>query len=571
MTSFNEIVALTLFFLPLFSSVLFAVIKQQYIKWLIYFQLAVIFICTSSLFLVGIKEFNTGLSYLNEPIYFEFSTTPIILFLIIQVALWIYLIKSELGQVSLRFHSIVLSIGLAFGFISFFSGQFMIRYIALEIVGLCVALSTITSLTSISEFKQFGFVFLILRTGDIGLWISILILQNQTQSLDISEMINAASQLPLSNQAWVLAGFLLAVFVKTAIWPFGSWLQFSGTKKQNFVNWIPEILMPSLGLYLLYRVIPVIQSNEIFLSITGLIIVVYLALLIVLHRSQVLRLERKLIYYSLLFGMAIFLSTILSSTLFSYYIWALFSFFTFMNPQNDQDKRHVILLQSIALLVMNGTVAAVIFRDQSLFTLFIWIGLTLLVMDWVLQYQLSNKLSALFNTKQTTAINYSSVPFTDESTQWLNKGIEWKEKSAHWFYQQFEIRFLGNIFSKSRMALVKFSHWVSTNIEMGLSRAWVGLIHGIIKISELTMKKIEEKLEEALVNISKMLVRLSKTTLIQIEDGGSKKTTSLINKTIKKLGYYEIRIQNKSFRWDLLWVPLFLVLIIIFIIISQRG
>ena len=176
MTSFNEIVALTLFFLPLFSSVLFAVIKQQYIKWLIYFQLAVIFICTSSLFLVGIKEFNTVLIYLNEPIYFEFSTTPIILFLIIQVALWIYLIKSELGQGSLRFHSIVLSIGLAFGFISFFSGQFMIRYIALEIVGLCVALSTITSLTSISEFKQFGFVFLILRTGDIGLWISILIL-----------------------------------------------------------------------------------------------------------------------------------------------------------------------------------------------------------------------------------------------------------------------------------------------------------------------------------------------------------------------------------------------------------
>jgi hypothetical protein len=85
------------------------------------------------------------------------------------------------------------------------------------------------------------------------------------------------------------------------------------------------------------------------------------------------------------------------------------------------------------------------------------------------------------------------------------------------------------------------------------------------------MKKIEKKLEEALLHISKMLVRLSKTTLIQIEDGGTKKTASLINKTIKKLGYFEIRIQNKSFRWDLLWVPFVLVVIIIFIIISQRG
>jgi hypothetical protein len=466
----------------------------------------------------------------------------------------------------------VLSIGLAFGFISFFSGQFMIRYIALEIVGLCAALSTITSPTSVSEFKKFGFVFLILRTGDIGLWTSILILQNHTQSLDISEMISASSQLTLSNQAWVLAGFLFAVFVKTAIWPFGSWLQFSGTKKQNYINWIPEILMPSLGLYLLYRIIPVIQSNERFLGITGLIIVGYLALLIVLHRSKELRLERKLIYYSLLFGMAIYLSTILSSTLFSYYIWALISLFTFLNLQNDQEKRHVILFQSIALMVMNGTVAAIIFQDQSLFTFVIWIGLTFLVVDWVLQYQLSTMLSnALLNTKQTTAINYSSVAFTDESTQWLNKGIEWTEKSVHWFYTQFEIRFLGNIFSKSRMALVKFSHWVSTTIEMGLSRAWVGLIHGVIQISELTMKKIEKKLEEALLHISKMLVRLSKTTLIQIEDGGTKKIASFINKTIKKLGYFEIRIQNKSFRWDLLWVPFVLVVIIIFIIISQRG
>jgi hypothetical protein len=553
-------------------SIFFAVIKQQYIKWLIYFQLAVIFICTSSLFLVGIKNFNSGLSFLNESIYFDFSTTPIILFLIIQVSLWIYLLKSDWGEGSLRLHSIVLSIGLAFGFISFFSGQFMIRYIALEIVGLCAALSTITSPTSVSEFKKFGFVFLILRTGDIGLWTSILILQNHTQSLDISEMISASSQLNLSNQAWVLAGFLFAVFVKTAIWPFGSWLQFSGTKKQNYINWIPEILMPSLGLYLLYRIIPVIQSNERFLGITGLIIVGYLALLIVLHRSQVLRLERKLIYYSLLFGMAIYLSTILSSTLFSYYIWALISLFTFLNLQNDQEKRHVILFQSIALMVMNGTVAAIILQDQSLFTFVIWIGLTFLVVDWVLQYQLSTMLSnALLNTKQTTAINYSSVAFTDESTQWLNKGIEWTEKSVHWFYTQFEIRFLGNIFSKSRMALVKFSHWVSTTIEMGLSRAWVGLIHGVIQISELTMKKIEKKLEEALLHISKMLVRLSKTTLIQIEDGGTKKIASFINKTIKKLGYFEIRIQNKSFRWDLLWVPFVLVVIIIFIIISQRG
>jgi hypothetical protein len=90
----------------------------------------------------------------------------------------------------------------------------------------------------------------------------------------------------------------------------------------------------------------------------------------------------------------------------------------------------------------------------------------------------------------------------------------------------------------------------------------------VVKLSETTFNQVEMKIEELLVNISKALVQLSKTTLIHIEDGGTKKTETFIQRMIGRLGQYEENSQNRSFRWDLLWVPLVLVVIIIFLVIS---
>jgi len=569
MVNMKEIVILTLFFLPLLLSVFYAVINRQYWKWLIFLQQAIVFVGTLSVLLLGIKDFATGLSFLNEPIYLEFSTTPAILFLFIQFALWIYLVNSDWCENSSRFHVIVLNIALAFGFVSFFSGQFMIRYIALEIVGLCVALSAIESFANRSKYKKFGFIFLILRTGDIGLWTSILILQNHAQSLDISEMISAASQLSLLNQAWVLAGFLFAVLVKTAILPFGLWLQFSGSEKNNFINWVPKILMPSLGLYLLYRIKPLIQSHEILIGVTGFFIVSLIVLLMVLHRLGRLKVERWLLFYSLIFGMSVYLSTFSSSTLFSYYIWAAILFITFLIVENQLYRTSPFLLKAIVLMMMNGAVATVIFQNHSLYIFVIWVGLTLLVTDWVSHYQLSMKLqSALFNKQQKMHVDYHSEVFTEKSTKWLNKVIARTEKSAYWFYQQCEIKIFANIFPMLSKTLINVSEWTSLNIEMGLTRVWVGSIRGVVKISELTRTKIEATLEGTLVNISNQLVKLSNVTLIQLEDGGSKKTSLMIKKAINQLGIYDNQTQKKSLRWDLFWVPIILVVIIIFLIIS---
>ena len=482
------------------------------------------------------------------------------------------MVKHDWGIESSRFHIIVLNIALAFGFVSFFSGQFMIRYIALEIVGLCVALSAIASFSNPNAYKKFGFIFMILRTGDIGLWASILILQSHTQSLDISSMISSVSQLSRPNQAWVLAGFLLAVLVKTAILPFGLWLHFSESEKNNYLVWVPRILMPSLGLYLLYRIRSIIQSHEIFIDLIGSLIILIIILILVLHRMGKLKVERSLLVYSLISGMALYLSTFSSSAMFSYYIWAVISFLTFLIVENLFFRTHPLALKSIVLLMMNGAVATVIFQNHSSINFVIWVALTLLTVDWVSHYQLSIRLqSVLTNSQPKIYVDHPSQQLTANSTNWLNNVIVWTEKSAGWLYQKWEIRVFANIFPLLSKLVMNVSKWTSLNIEMGLSRVWVGSIKGMVKISELTRTKIESAFEGALVNISNKLVQFSNVTLIKIEDGGSKKTSSIIKKAIKKIGFYDNLAQTKSFRWDLIWVPIILVVIIIFLIISQRG
>jgi len=270
--------------------------------------------------------------------------------------------------------------------------------------------------------------------------------------------------------------------------------------------------------------------------------------------------------------MSVYLSTFSSSTLFSNYIWAAISLMTFLIAENQFFKTRPLLLKIIALLIMNGAVATVIFQNYSSFIFVIWVGLTLMVIDCVSQYQLSMKFQGvLFNKQQKMHVGYPSGIITEESTKWLSNVIALSEKSVYWIYQQCEIKLFANIFPIFSKALINVSEWTSSNIEKGFSRVWIGLIRGVIKVSELTRTKIEATLEGTLVNISNQLVKLSNMTLIQLEDGGSKKTTLIIKKAINQLGNYDNQTQNKSLHWDLLWVPIILVVIIIFLIISQRG
>ena len=186
------------------------------------------------LYFLGEKNLSTPFYFMGEEITFIVSSTPILIYLGVLLALMVFIWRkliSKSGEV-LKFHLILVNIALSFGFIAFLSGQFMIRYIALDVVGFVAALLAIDILEKLA-FKDFVLIFQVLRLGDLSLLASILMINQGAATLDISQMIGFASAMTITSRAWVLAGFILAIWIKLAIWPFSVWLK--PHKKQHKV------------------------------------------------------------------------------------------------------------------------------------------------------------------------------------------------------------------------------------------------------------------------------------------------------------------------------------------------
>ncbi len=140
------------------------------------------------------------------------------------------------------------------------SSSFLSRYLALEIVGLCIGL--VPLIASQDGFRRAARVYLVLRVGDAGLLIAILMLMQATGVLDITSSLAAAPALALSQRTWIAGAFVLAVWVKVGAWPMHIWLR--DAEELPFVSrvWLYAVSMPVLGLYLLYRVVPLLQTVD---------------------------------------------------------------------------------------------------------------------------------------------------------------------------------------------------------------------------------------------------------------------------------------------------------------------
>jgi NADH:ubiquinone oxidoreductase subunit 5 (subunit L)/multisubunit Na+/H+ antiporter MnhA subunit len=156
----------------------------------------------------------------------------------------------------------VLLVTLAAANAAFLSGHFLGRYVALEIVGACVALVPLLALRNEDGSRLAKFVYLVLRIGDAGFLAAILILLRAGGTLDISEALASGLSLDARRLAWVVAGFLLAVWVKVGAWPFHGWLQTGRRFTLSSHTWTYATVMPNLGLYLLYRVTPLLVLNS---------------------------------------------------------------------------------------------------------------------------------------------------------------------------------------------------------------------------------------------------------------------------------------------------------------------
>jgi formate hydrogenlyase subunit 3/multisubunit Na+/H+ antiporter MnhD subunit len=143
--------------------------------------------------------------------------------------------------------------------VAFLTDHFLARYVALEVVALCVALAPLIELPgSATEARLTWRIYFLLRVGDAGLLAAILALGSASGTLIITPALQAGSALDGAQLSLVVAGFLLAAWVKSGGWPFHLWSQVGRRLSLVSQAWLYATVMPNLGMYLLYRVTPLL-------------------------------------------------------------------------------------------------------------------------------------------------------------------------------------------------------------------------------------------------------------------------------------------------------------------------
>ncbi len=181
--------------------------------------------------------------------------------------------------------AVLLLLTLAAANTAFLSGHFLGRYVALEIAGVCIALVPLLTLARDASPRLTKFVYLVLRVGDTGFLIAMLILMNAAGTLDIGPALESGAALSGSRLAWVIIGFVLAVWVKVGAWPFEGWQQIGEQLDPAAHSWTYATVMPNLGLYLLYRITPLLSQHPalrawvVWSSLGGMVLVTVIALL----------------------------------------------------------------------------------------------------------------------------------------------------------------------------------------------------------------------------------------------------------------------------------------------------
>lgn len=155
----------------------------------------------------------------------------------------------------------ILLVALAAANVAFLADHFLGRYVALEIVGLCIALAPLVELSGTEGARLTRIIYLILRIGDAGFLSGILLLWHVGGTLAIGPALDAGKSMETSALFWTVAGFLLAVWVKVGAWPFHLWLYPARKLSLPSRIWLYGLLMPNLGLYLLYRVTPLLTAS----------------------------------------------------------------------------------------------------------------------------------------------------------------------------------------------------------------------------------------------------------------------------------------------------------------------
>lgn len=546
---------LLIMFIPLISGFVVVFIESANPRKILLISLGCTIICTIAMLLLGDKAFETGLSFMREPITFSVSTTPLLLFFVNAIALVLLILTSSERDVS-RLHATVLNFALTFGFVALMSGQFMIRYIALDVVGFFVAASVLSTFSDSRHFKDFFLIFQVLRLGDLSLLVSILLINRQAGTLDITRMINVGAQMSPGPRAWVFAGFMLAILIKLAIWPFGIWLGRARRSTSREAFWVSGFLMPTLGYYLLYRIAPIIHASGLFQYIT-LFIGLSFAILLVFVSHLGLVGEYRFYHMGSIYSCLVLEVVALPGVEWlGYYFVGLILYRLFLALQaefrNTLYDRFVLLfpfLINVALLLRNT-------GNLPFWMVIGWVGAALVVGFW--DWQRFSKPRIIHGKQQPKTEQALDGPFFGDrlinTASWLNQIVENK------FFSDGILKFSGSF--------VRFTQWLHQKIEIELfSDGIVKLSRFFVSVADWIQGKVEHGFENSWTWIGQKMMNISEVAWFTLENEAPEKTDQIVDGTIQSIRDYDQQVLKKTLRWDLALIPLFLILILVFLII----
>lgn len=546
-----------IFALPLFAIIFDIVFKCCETTKLFQYEIGLLLVAVFSLSLIGQQDIRTPLSFMQSPITLSIARTPIFIFSVILLALFITVlisIKHKIDSLS-RYEFVLINIALSFGFIAFISGQFMIRYIALDMVGLLAALIVLKRLNESNQFNDFIVIFQSLRFGDLCLLASILMLNRYANTLEISQMISSASEMPNPGRTWVLIGFLIAVMIKIGIWPFGLWLRRARKSTGAVSFWISGILMPALGFYLLYRVIPIIKLNNSYELLVFILGLTTMAMTLLFQYLGLVK-HSKFSFLSAITGSILLcVIALIQSPFFVYCLIGLLSYRIFIFLDEESMIKIPKYLGIGLPFVINGLFIWLNAESISILTLFICVFLTL---SWAFTVWIVNRRKLphegpILSEIKVDLSRYGLADMISRGALRLNEIVERDFLSN---------RLTGNFLTKAAL-------WLNQTLEVGvLSQGIDHLGQWYEKIANWNFKYIEGRLEMIWTWVSRMLMQLSEGTLSIFEKDAAEKAEGLMGNALKTLEVYEENVLKKRLRWDLAWIPLLLIGILIFLMVA---
>ncbi len=548
---------LIILLVPLAAGFLGILLKISNQRRVLLFEVPFMIVLLSLLWFMGEGTILTGLSFMGEVIYFSISLNGVLLYFGLLVALWVMVwrITEKDRDVITRWQFVLVQLALPFGFVALMSGQFMIRYIALDVVGLLVATSVLNSFSDKSRFRGFSSIFLLLRLGDLFLLASILLLNHHVGTLDISQMIDAGAKLDIWQQIWVYVGFISAVLIKSAVWPFSIWLRRAKRSASGVSFWIAGLLMPVLGYYLLYRILPIVNSSILFQLITFIVGFLVLILSILFSYGILVVQDRFIRMGSVSGGFILIAAAFTGGKAFGYYLlaWVIHRLILLLS---EDTKSSVLVVISYAYpAILNIIYIGFNVSETRAIITVIWLFLTGLSIYWDIVKNSSQKAKIISADGLGTL---SKKPYFEKNLAGF----------AGWLNQKLEIDIFTSGLVRLSAGLVSFAQWLHRNLEMNvLTQGIEKLGRTFNSIANWTQSHVEQGIDNVLIWIGREFVHVSEDAFDLLETEIPARTGDLMDGTLHSLEGYERRMLKKKLRWDLALIPLFFVVILVFLLI----